>query len=78
MEEMKNVKSDGSLGNETEKEVVFIDLFLMITMPLKVRSAYLRTIVQRETKFFAPQTVEDIMSRSSMKAAIGGNEIIFI
>ena len=54
----------------------------MITMlldfsTLKVRPAYLRTIVQQETKFFAPQTVED-MSRSFMKAVIGGNEIIFI
>ena len=26
---------------------------------------------------FAPRTVEDIMFRSSMKAIVGGNEILF-
>ena len=34
MEGMKDVKSDGSVGDETEKEVVFIDLPFMITMLL--------------------------------------------
>ena len=80
MEGMKDVKSDGSLGDETEKGVVFIDLPFMITMlldlsALKVRPAHFRAIVQRESKVFAPQTVEDITFRSSMKPLIGGNEI---
>ena len=72
MEGMKDVKSDGSLGDETEKGVVFIDLPLMITMlldlsALKVRPAHFRAIVQRESKAFAP----------SMMALIGGNKISF-
>ena len=82
MEGMKDVKSDGSLGDKTEKGVVFIDLPFMITMlldlsALKVRPAHFRAIVQRESKVFAPHTVEDIMFRSSIKALIGGNEILF-
>ena len=82
MEGMKDVKSDGSFGDETEKGVVFIDLPFMITMlldlsALKVRPAHFRAIVQRESKVFAPDTVEDIMFRSSMKAVIGGTEILF-
>ena len=51
MEEIKEVKSGSSLGDETEKGVVFIDLPLMITMPLdlsalKVRPAQFRAIAQ--------------------------------
>ena len=82
MERIKDVKSGGSIGDETEKGVVFIDLPLMITMlldlsVLKVRPAQFRAIVQPESKVFAPQIVEDIIFRSSMKALIGGNEILF-
>ena len=82
MEGMKDVKSDGFLGDETEKGVVFIDLPLMITMlldlsALKVRPAHFRSMVQQERKVFAPQIIEDIIFRSSMKALIGGNEILF-
>ena len=56
MEGIRDVKSDGSLGDETEKGVVFIDLPLMITMlldlsALKVRPDNFRGIVQRESKF---------------------------
>ena len=81
MEGIKNVKSDGSVDDETEKGVVFIDLRLMITMlldlsALKVRPAQFRAIVQRESKVFAPQIVED-MFRSSMKALIDGSKILF-
>ena len=44
MEGIKDVKSEGSLGDETEKGVVFIDLPLKITIfldlsALKVRPA---------------------------------------
>ena len=81
MEGMKDVKSDGSFGHETEKGVVFIDLSFMTTMlldlsALKVRPAHFRSIVQPESKVFAPQTVEDIMFTSSRKALIGGNKIL--
>ena len=79
MEGIKDVKSNGSYGDKTEKGVVFIDLHLMITMlldlsALKVRPAQFRAIAQRESKVFAPQIVEDIMFRATM---IGGNEILF-
>ena len=82
MEGIKGVKSDSSLGDEKEKGAVFIDLPLMITIlqdlsALKVRPAQFRVIAQRESKVFAPQIVEDIMFRSSMKALIGGNGILF-
>ena len=81
MEGMKDVKSDGSFGYETEKGVVFTDLPFMIAMlldlsALKVRPAHFRALVQQESKVFAPHTVED-MFRSSMKALIGSNEILF-
>ena len=82
MERTKDVKPDGSFGDETEKGVVFINLLFMITMlldlsALKVRPAHFRAIVQQESKVFAPYTVEDIRFRSSMKALIGGNKILF-
>ena len=82
MDGIKDLKSDGCLGDEIEKGVVFIDLPLMMTMlldlsALKVRPAQFRATVQRESKVFAPQIVEDIMFRSSMKALIGGNKILF-
>ena len=44
---------------------------------VRVRPALFRAIVQQESKVFAPHTVEDIMFRSSMKAPIGGNKILF-
>ena len=82
MEGKKDVKSDDSLGEITEKAVVFIDLHLMTTMlldlsALTVGPAHFKTIVQEEKKAFAPQIVEDIIFRSSMKALIGGNKILF-
>ena len=82
MEGMQGVELDVSLGDETEKGVVSIDLRLMITVlldlsALKVRPAQLRAIVQRESKVFAPQIVKEIMFRSSMKAPIGGDKILF-
>ena len=82
MKGIKDVKSDSYLGDETEKGVVFIDLPFIITMlldlsGLKLGPAQFRAIVQRESKVFAPQIVEDIMFRSSMKALIGGNKILF-
>ena len=82
MEGMNSVKWDGSVGDETEKEIVFIDLPLMITMlldlpALKIRPAYFSAEVQQESIVFAPQIVEDVMFRSSMKAVIDENEIFW-
>ena len=77
MERMKDVKSNGSFGDETEKGVVFIDLRFMKTMlldlsALKVRPAHFRAIVQWESKVFTPHTVEDIMFGSSMRYYLDG------
>ena len=82
MEGMKDVKSDGSFGDETEKGVAFLDLPFMTAMfldlsALKVKPAHLSAIVEQESKVFAPETVKDIMFRSSMMALVGGNEILF-
>ena len=65
-----------------KRSIWYIDLPLIITMildllALKVRSAQFRAIADWESKVFAPQIVEDIMVRSSMKTLIGGNEILF-
>ena len=65
MEGIKEVKSNSSLGDETEKGVVFIDLPLMITMlldlsALKARPVQFGAIAQRGSKVFAAQIVEDI------------------
>ena len=62
---MKDVKSDGSVGDETERGVVFIDLPLMITkLPdlsaLEVRPTHFRAIVQRESKVLLLQIVETL------------------
>ena len=59
MEGMKDVKPHGSVGDETEKGVVFIDLPLMVTMvldfsALKIRPVHLRAIVKQESKVLAP------------------------
>ena len=82
MEGIKDVKSDGSLGDETEKGVVFIDFPLMITMlldlsALKLMPAQFRDIVQGESRVFAAQIVEDILFRSFMKILVGGKKILF-
>ena len=78
---IKDVKWDGSVGDETEKGVLFIGLPLMRTMlldlsALKVRPANFRAIVQQESKVLAQEIVDGIMLRSSMKALIGGDETV--
>ena len=62
---MKDVKSDGPVGDETERGVVFIDRPLMITkLPdlsaLEVRPTHFRAIVQRESKVLLLQIVETL------------------
>ena len=69
MEGMKDVKSDGFVGDETEKGVVLIDLPFMITMlldlsALKVRPTHFRAIVQWESKVFAPKSYSTIEKQS--------------
>ena len=53
MEGMKDVKSNGSLGDETEKGVVFIDVPLVITMLLDLSALNpLRACVAQEQQNF--------------------------
>ena len=77
---MKYEKSDGSVGDETEPGVLFIDLPLMITKllelsALEVRPTHFRAIVQRDGKVLPLQIVKDIMFRSSIKVLIGSKDI---
>ena len=70
MEGMKDIKSDGSVGNETEKggsihRPSFDDNY-----------GHFTAIVQWESIVLALQTVED-MFRSYMEALIDGNDILF-
>ena len=51
MEGTKDVKLDGSPGDETEKGVVCIDLHLAA---LKVRPAHFRATIQQERKVLPP------------------------
>ena len=83
---MENVKSDGSLGDKIEKGVVFIGLPLMITMlldlaALKVSPANFRAAAQQESIFlhhrFFQLKLWKTLFRSSMKALVGGNKILF-
>ena len=79
MEGIKDIKPDGSVGDETEKGVVLIDVPLMITMRLdlsglKLRPTHFRAIVQQERKVLALQIVADIVFRPSTKALICGKD----
>ena len=79
---MKYEKSDGSVGDETERGVLFTNLPLMITKvpelsALEVRPTHFRAIVQRESKVLPLQIVEDIMFRSSIKVLTGSKDILF-
>ena len=58
---------------DTEKGVVFIDLPLTVTIECDLaaqnsRPAQVGAVMCRESKDWAPETVEDIRLRSSMKA----------
>ena len=68
---------------DTEKGVVFIDLPLTMTIErdlsaLNSRPAKLRAVMHRENRVWAPETVEDIRLRSSIKARSKGNTVFFV
>ena len=69
IEGIKDVKLDDSLGDETERGVVFIDLPLITMLldlsALKVRPAKFKAVVKRESKAFVPQTVETCLGHPS-------------
>ena len=83
MEEMEDEDFDLSVALETEKSVVFMELTLIITIEwdlstLSSRPAQVRTVAQQETKVWAPETVEDIRLRSSLKVSIKGNLVFLV
>ena len=72
MEGIEDETSGWSNAFETEKGVVFIDLPLAMTtehdlLALNSRPAQVRAVMHQERKVWAPETVEDIRLRSSMK-----------
>ena len=70
---MEDETSGWSDAFDTEKVVVFIDLPLTMTVErdlsaLNSRLAQFRVVMHQERRVSAPETVEDIRLRSSMKA----------
>ena len=62
---------------------MFIDLPLIMTIEqdlsaLNSRPAQVRAVVHRESKVWAPETVEDIRLRSSIKARSKGNSVLLV
>ena len=62
---------------------MFIDLPLIMIIEqdlsaLNSRPAQVRAVVHRESKVWAPETVEDIRLRSSIKACSNGNSVLLV
>ena len=62
---------------------MFIDLPLIMAIEqdlsaLNSRPAQVRAVVHRESKVWAPETVEDIRLRSSIKAHSKGNSVLVV
>ena len=83
MEGMEDETSGWSDAFDTEKGVVFIDLPLTMTIEcdlsaLNSRPAQLRAVMHRESRVWAPETVEDIRLRKFMKARSKGNTVLLV
>ena len=87
LELMEGIEDEGSgwsVAFGTEKTVGFMDLPLMIitieqdSSALNSRPAQVRAVVQQKSKVWAPETVEDIGLRSSMKARSKGNSVLLV
>ena len=75
MEGMGDETSGWSDAFDTEKGVAFIDLPLTMTIEhdlsaLNSRPAQFRAVTYRESRVWAPETMEDIRLRSSMKLEV--------
>ena len=80
---MEDETSGGSDAFVTEKGVVFIDLPLTMAIEhdlsaLNSRPAQFRAIMHRESRIWAPETVEDIRLRSSVKVRSKGNTVLLV
>ena len=76
---MEDETSGWSDAFDTEKGVVFIDLPLTMTIErdlsaLNSRPAQFRTAMHRESRVWAPETMDDIRLRSSIKAQSKGTQ----
>ena len=83
MEGIEDETSGWSDAFDTEKGVVFIDLPLIMTIEHDLsaqnsRPAQVRAVTHRESKGWAPETVEAIRLRSSMKACSKGNAVLLV
>ena len=83
MEGIEDETSSWSNVLDKEKGVVFIDLSLIMTierdlLALNSRPAQVRAVMHRESKVWAPGTVEDIRLRSSMKARSKGKAVLLV
>ena len=82
MEGIKDETSGWSDAFDTEKGVVFIDLPLIMTTErhlsaLNFRLAQVRTVMHRESKVWAPETV-DVRLSLSMKTRSKGNAVLLV
>ena len=81
---MKFVNDNGwSDAFDTEKGVVFMDIPLTMTIEhdlsaLNSRPAQFRAVMHRESRVWAPETMEDIRLRSSIKAQSKGNTVLLV
>ena len=81
---MKFVNDNGwSDAFDTEKGVVFIDIPLTLTIErdlsaLNSRPAQFRAVMHRESRVWAPESMEDIRLRSSIKAQSKGNTVLLV
>ena len=80
---MEDETSGWSDAFDTEKGVVFIDLPLAMTIEhdlsaLNSTPAQFRAVMHRERRIWAPETVEGVRLRSSMKAQSKGNTVLLM
>ena len=83
MEKIEDETSGWSDAVDTEKGFVFIVLPLIMTIEcdlsaLNSRPAQVRAVTHRESKISAPETVEDIRLRSSVKVRSKGNAVLLV
>ena len=83
MKGMEDETSGWSDAFDTKKGVVFIDLPLTMTIErdfsaLNSKPAQFRAVMHRESRVWAPETVEDIRLRKFMKARSKGNTVSLV
>ena len=80
VEAIEDETSGWSDAFETKKEVVIIDLTLIMTTKhdLSALICQVRAVMRQECKVWAPETVDDIRLTSSMKVRSKGNMVFLV